>query len=1192
MTATPIFTCTPDGTAAQWSQPEDGLPTIVVSARIMKSPQMQRVWPAIQPGIFDADGGYRAHRIVVEFDIDPHVEMGPAHSSAALLTLEFSSERGPCPDLEISLDDTHRGLFHPNVVRADRSETGEPGPVAGPVRLQVGFPAEWLPPGRHTLAVTTALDPAAALGEHRGDVTHDIGYLPTEQLPAAREHYGHWFGSYLRWSRAELVATTDVPSAAEVVVRPTPLFVRHGDAEVELVDIDLTWPAGSTPPSRVAVQWPAARTEIPPVPAGRDFGMFRMRIPAPELDAPTTVTIDDGTATRREHLTPCRRWTLHLIPHVHLDLGFTDAQGKVLELHCRNIDRALDHFDRDPDFRFCVDGSMVVQEYFRTRSTRQQHRLRAAVERGVLAVNGFHSNLLTGVTSLAELFAATDFALGLPSSAATGLRYANLTDVPTSSRTIPSVLAQRGIDGFVGMSNHGRAATPTSDELHLISPVRWEGPDGATVLAHFADHYSQLRFIAGDPQALAGGADGLLRYLHRYERPDYLPDDLAVIGTHADNEDLADGDIDFVGRWNATFSSPRFRVSTFDEYLAAVAPLREQLPRWNRETGSFWEDGFGAVALEFVSYRTTQALLPAVEMLAAAVAVREPRYQANRHELDRGWSDLSVAAEHTFTWSRATSHPHGFPVADQLGWKTRFVEDARRVTIDETRRQLAQVAEMLDAVGPGLLTYNPHPWPADLQAEVDLAEGSELTGKDGAPVEVETLSSCSGLRHCRLALPAMPANGYRFLPMTAVEETVPGGDTEPDLTPEQSREPEQPEYVGADDLGAPIRTESWSLELDPITSLPVSLRHRHSGRELLDHDSGVRLGQLIRVATAPFPQPNSMTEFAEVHPHRRARSLHVENYGMPGEPDELLVETVDYRFAGVKSTFDGARLRWTGDGPGLSEVTLDLLLRHDSDRCDVDVSFSKEPCLDMEAVYLAFPFAGLDPVWRYDRQLGWVEPGTDHGPGSSNEWVALTNTVAVHTPGGGVLWTSLDAPLFTAGDVFRGRWPEHFAVASGHLFSYVMNNYWPCNTPPAQHGRLRLRYRFSPAGEFDPAAASRFGRIARLDAQLAEILPLDRFSPSTAPSFAEDRLIDVGADENTDVTLRQLDETTMQLQLVNLAADARTTQVRLPVGFRPADADGPIGPDVATFDLPRYGVARRLLVREQIQDDVDGSVIP
>ena len=99
---------------------------------------------------------------------------------------------------------------------------------------------------------------------------------------------------------------------------------------------------------------------------------------------------------------------MHLIPHVHLDLGFTDSQGKVLELHCRNIDRALDLFDRDPSFRFSVDGAVIAREFERTRSATQIKRMHAAIRSGQLGVNSFHSNMLTGLTTLDELIHSTD----------------------------------------------------------------------------------------------------------------------------------------------------------------------------------------------------------------------------------------------------------------------------------------------------------------------------------------------------------------------------------------------------------------------------------------------------------------------------------------------------------------------------------------------------------------------------------------------------------------------------------------------------------------------------------------------------------------------------------------------------------------------------------------------------------------
>ena len=751
MTSSALWTCCPDPTQPEWPL-ENGLPTTRLEVSTGEG-----TWPALQPGVFDASGGYRGHRIVVEFDLQ--------HSTDALLSLTFSAERGPCPDLEVTLDGIHRGLFHPAVARHDRSQTGEPGPVAGVAHLEVGLPGTWLSPGRHTLTVTTALDRAAALGAGRLGATHEICYEPGEVLPVARAHYGRWFGAYIRWSAVELVAVDSLATEPVVALRPTPLFVLHDGADVPLVDLDLTWAAGTLPPEPITVEWPGFRTQVTTEGSGRDFGMFRARMPAPGLHAATDVSVQLGDHTHRQRVTPCRRWTLHLIPHVHLDLGFTDTQGKVLELHCRNIDRALDRIEVDPDFRFCVDGSVVVAEYVRTRPPARVALMGAAVADGQIGINAFHSNFLTGVVGLEELYRSTDLTRTLPTSKLTGIRYANLTDVPTYSRSIPSVLADLGIEGFVGMSNHGRAATDTSDELHLRSPVRWQGPDGQEVLAHFADHYSQLRFMAADPQAVAGASNGLERYLERYERPDYLPTDLAVIGTHADNEDLADGDTDFVGRWNAVFAWPRFRVSTFDEYLASVAPLASDLPLWRSETGTFWEDGVGSAANDFAAYRRTQALLPASETLGALVSAAAPNVRTNRTELDRAWSDLSVAAEHTLTWSRSMSHPHASPVADQLGWKTRYINDAQRVAVDEMRRHLAQLSEQADVRGPGFLAFNPHAWTADLDIEIDLSDGVDLLGPDAEPIPLEMLSSCAGLRRVRLrlrrharALLALPAD--------------------------------------------------------------------------------------------------------------------------------------------------------------------------------------------------------------------------------------------------------------------------------------------------------------------------------------------------------------------------------------------------------------------------------------------------
>lgn len=1153
-----------DGSPA-WAEVE-GVPSLRLSAG-----DTHTVWPAVQPGPLDSAGGFRAHSIRVAFTVE--------RAGAHVLNLQFTSERGPCPDIEVAIDG-RRGIFHPTVVRADRTATGEPGPTAGPSHIRVPVPAEWLPVGAHTVTITTVLDEAAALGEHAG-ADHQVVLRSTEQLPDARSHYGTWFGAYIRWWSARLGRADDERHAEEessgsVTLQPTPFFIASEGRETELIDCDVAWPAGAGRPTGVILEWNGQSVTMPPVPEDRDFGMFRWRFAATAFEATTDVRIASSLGSSTQEVTPCRKWQLHLIPHVHLDLGFTDAQGKVLELHCRNIDRALDLIDADSRFRFSVDGSVVAYEYERTRSRKQVDRMKQAIAAGSLGVNSFHSNFLTGVTSLEELFRSTEYARTLPVSERTHIRYANLTDVPTHSRAIPSVLAELGIDGFIGMSNHGRAATDTSDELHLMSPVRWQGPDGSEVLAHFADHYSQLRFIAADPQSLVGATNGLQRYLSRYERAEYAPMDLAIIGTHADNEDIADGDTGFVERWNAEFAWPRLRVSSFDEYLAAVAPLMDRLPLWRSESGSYWEDGVGSASRDFAQYRNSQVALPAAETFGALVSGLSEHLRVNRDELDRAWRDLSVASEHTFTWARSTSHPHAFAVEDQLGWKRRYIDDAQRIAIDEPRRQASQLATVAGLIGPGVLVYNPHAWLTDLDAEADLAEDVEIVGTEGV-IAVEVISNCAGMRRVRFRVEQMQAHEWRYFTMSKGLITLPGGDGDPTGS----------HRVAVSGFGDAhnerIETDAWIVDLDSASGLPLRLYHRASGRELLDPECAHRLGQVVRAGAAPFSEAESqeLSHPDAIHGHRRRRTLSIENFRYVPDPtpSNLVLESPHTAFVGSRRTPDGVRLRWEGRGTGIESLVMELLLRDTAPTCNLDIEFVKRPCLDMEAVYVAFPFAGTNPVVRYDRQLGWVEPRIDHGPGASNEWLSHTNAVSIASEEGEIIWTGRDAPLFSIGNVVRGVWPTKFTDGDARIYSYAMNNFWPCNVPPAQSGRQRFSYRFAVSDGFDPAKSGRQGRIARQDAHAVEILPLDQFAPSLQPTSRRASLGLVADSDAVDLQLLSEGDGQPIAQVLNLSDKPITVNVSIPKGYRIVDADAAASGSTYAADLPAFGVERVRLTR-------------
>jgi hypothetical protein len=60
----------------------------------------------------------------------------------------------------------------------------------------------------------------------------------------------------------------------------------------------------------------------------------------------------NGHATHvQETLQPQKQWTLFLVPHVHLDVGYTDYQAKVAAIQSRILDEAMDLAEKHPGFR-------------------------------------------------------------------------------------------------------------------------------------------------------------------------------------------------------------------------------------------------------------------------------------------------------------------------------------------------------------------------------------------------------------------------------------------------------------------------------------------------------------------------------------------------------------------------------------------------------------------------------------------------------------------------------------------------------------------------------------------------------------------------------------------------------------------------------------------------------------------------
>ena len=93
-----------------------------------------------------------------------------------------------------------------------------------------------------------------------------------------------------------------------------------------------------------------------------------------------------------------------------------------------------------------------------------------------------------------------------------------------------------------------------------------------------------------------------------------------------------------------------------------------------------------------------------------------------------------------------------------------------------------------------------------------------------------------------------------------------------------------------------------------------------------------------------------------------------------------------------------------------------------------------------------------------------------------------------------VAWISVDAPLFTVGDIARGAWPMEFGERPATIFSYVMNNYTPEGYQAGQEGEHLFHYVLTSGreSESDLAAIHQLGMEALTRLELNEITRNDK----------------------------------------------------------------------------------------------------
>jgi len=849
------------------------------------------------------------------------------------------------------------------------------------------------------------------------------------------------------------------PSALALEPRLSPLVERKGAGLVQALRLDLSSPYAE--PFRATV-----RVEgLEPRDVEVGFGQKRIEhiLPIVETRRALAAAVDVGGASvlRKEVvLEPSRRFEIDLLPHSHVDIGYTALQDEVERKQDENLDIALRliretrGYPEGSRFRWNVEVLWPVENYLRKATPEKREALAAAVKAGEVGLDAFHGNILTGLCRPEELVRLMGLAKRLEGMYGVPVESAMISDVPGYTWSTVTAMAHAGVRYFSFAPNYFDRMGGTMVEWQ-DRPFWWKGPDGRSrVLCWCPSRGYALGHLIGEGEAFARF---LPTYLDELEAKRY-PYDLTHVrwNVHGDNGS-PDALIAAVVRdWNLRYAWPRLRITTtaaaFHEFEARYG---DRLPEFAGDYTPYWEDGAGSSALETSMNRASADRLVAAETLWA-LRVPGPFPASEFHD---AWRDVLLYSEHT--WGMAGFKPKPQPAAAddleknrspeyesmRLSWRLKgdHAREAARVAWDALRGNLAAAARAAGVPAGDLVVFNPLNWPrTDLvRAPRSLfpAGGFRLEDRGtGAAVAWQADGDSVAF-----VARDVPPCGWALFRM------VPGG-----APPEARTRSGGAPRIAAGDL---------AIEFDPRTGAAVSVRSGET--ELLDREAPFGLGQYIYEASgkigeagwhgSPHDGPGTGRRSSAARSWRIEEGPVFVRFASEGS---LAIPDFPVQVGEARRVASAATVV-----PGLGWIEWETRIE------------GKTATALSEMGHVAFPFRVDGGKFRLELLGSVVDPGKDLQEAGNADAFAVQHWIDLSDGARGITWCPVEATITSLGDIRLFRWEPGYVPANGRIYSNLFNNGWSTNFQEWQGGDFSFRYRFRPhAGDFARGGAPRFGR--------------------------------------------------------------------------------------------------------------------
>jgi alpha-mannosidase len=850
--------------------------------------------------------------------------------------------------------------------------------------------------------------------------------------------------------------TDAAPVATTIQASAVQLLEYKNSALVQPLSVTLDYPYAEPLDGTIE----AEGAEATPIHLGPGNHTLEILVTAAAAEKPLQINLKAGgqtVATQTITQKPVRKLEIFLLPHSHVDIGYTALQADVEKKQNSNIETGIRLAQASGDyppgarFKWNVEVLWPVENYLRDASPQKRDEFIAAVRSGQVGLDAFYANTLTGLCRPEELLNLMGYATRLSELCGVPIRSAMISDVPGYTWSTVSAMAQAGIRYFSFAPNYFDRMGATMKEWQN-RPFWWRGPDRFNrVLCWCPSRGYALGHLIGDGEALARF---IPNYLVELETNGY-PYDITYLrwNVHGDNGSPDEKLADVVRDWNARYVYPHLVISTTAETFSEFERrYGDRLPEFSGDYTPYWEDGAASSALETAMNRASAERLVQAETVWA---LRNPeRFPAASFQ--GTWRDILLYSEHTWGAHNSISEPDLPFVRDQWKVKRGFALDADR----QSRDLLKQAG----ASEPGsCASSNSAPLASRrvLGSQFDQSS-SDTTENIPLPGQIEVLNTSSWPRTDLVTLSAECS--------TFGDEVV-----EANGKPVLSQRLSTGELAFlARDVPLFASKRFWIQKgTCPVRGAAVAEIPR-----LISGDFFVRVSE----KTGGIAHLFSRVLGRELLPTNSPAALN-DYFYLPGSDLANVQRDSDPRISVKESGPLVASLLIQSTAPGCKKLSREIRVIDGLNRLEIINTVDKLAVRTKEGVHFAFRFDVPKGVVRMD--VGWAEvrPELDQIPAACKNWFSVQRWVDISNDRFGVTWSPVDAPLVEVGGITANlvgsqtdprAWIQHLAP-SQTLYSWVMNNHWHTNYRAEQEGPTVFRYAISAHRRFAPEDAAKFG---------------------------------------------------------------------------------------------------------------------